>query len=352
MKRHTARWTRAAVALAGVLSVAGCSLIGTDGGSADSGTVTLVTHDSFAISDEARESFERESGYELRVRKTGDAGALTNELVLTKDAPIGDVAFGVDSTFYSRALDADVFVPYRPRGSASIPVKYAVADTRLTPIDAGDVCVNIDKRWFAEHDVEPPRNLRDLTEPRYRGLFAVPSPETSSPGLAFLLNTVATFGPDQGWKNYWSRLVDNDVRVSSSWQEAYNQDFSGSSGSGQRPIVLSYASSPAAEVDDQGRARTEALLDTCYRQVEYAGVLRGAEHPKAARELMDFLLSWTFQSQVPEQMYVYPTVLGVELPENWERVAPRPEDSTELDPRRVEDNRAEWISQWRELTRR
>ncbi|WP_017976466.1 thiamine ABC transporter substrate-binding protein [Actinopolyspora halophila] len=350
MKRHTARRVRAAVATAAVLLVAGCSLIGTDGGSEEE-TVTLVTHDSFAISDEARRHFERESGYELRVNKMGDAGALTNELVLTKDAPVGDVAFGVDSTFYSRALDSGAFAPYRPRGSGSIPVKYSVVDPRLTPVDAGDVCVNIDKRWFAQHDVPEPENLADLTEPRYRGLFAVPSPATSSPGMAFLLNTIDGFGRQGGWKNYWRQLMSNDVRISSGWQEAYNQDFSGSAGNGSRPIVLSYASSPAAEVGEDGESRTRALLDTCYRQVEYAGVLTGAKHPKRARELMDFLLSWKFQSQVSEQMYVYPTMLGVEPPKSWQDVAPLPSDSAEMKPEVVGQNRERWVSQWRELTR-
>ncbi|MGJ7907483.1 thiamine ABC transporter substrate-binding protein [Actinopolyspora sp. H202] len=351
MRRSIARRTRAALAVAVTLLVAGCSLMGT-GRDSQRPTVTLVTHDSFVISDELRNSFQQDSGYRLRILRKGDAGELTNELVLTKDAPIGDVAFGVDSTYLSRAVDNGVFASYRPEGAEHISIKYAYgANDSPIPVDAGDVCVNIDLRWFEQHALEPPAELADLAEPRYAGLFAVPDPATSSPGLAFLLNTVATFG-EQGWQNYWRQLLDNDVRISSGWQQAYKQDFSGSSGGGSRPIVLSYASSPAAEVDQNGQPRTKALLGTCYRQVEYAGVIDGTTNLKKARELMDFLLSWKFQRRLPEQMYVYPVLTGVELPESWQDVAPRPSESTEMKPQRVERNRAEWIRQWRSLTNR
>lgn len=331
------------------LVTASCSLVG--GEPERTNTVTLVTHESFAIDDSTRARFERETGLSLRIRKQGDAGALTNQLVLTKDDPVGDVAFGVDSTFASRALDANVFARYEPKRSAAIPDEYAVGPgDRLTPVDVGDVCVNIDLEWFARHNVPRPKNLSDLTEPRYRGLLAVPSPATSSPGLAFLLNTVETFG-EPGWIDYWRKLRANDVRVSAGWQEAYNQDFSGSAGDGPRPIVLSYASSPAAEIDENGQPRTKALLNTCYRQVEYAGVLAGADDPEAARRVVDLLVSPEFQRQVPTGMYVYPAVRGIDLPPSWKKAAPRPAESAELAPERVERSRQQWVKRWRTLMR-
>ena len=316
--------TRIAGLLAVAVLAAGCSFVGArdDGGD----TVTLVTHDSFAVDEAVLAAFERRSGLDVEIRRAGDAGALANELVLTEDAPIGDVAFGIDSTFASRTLNQGVFTPYRPRNGGEVPQRYSVDPKhRLTAVDVGNVCVNVDKRWFAEHHVPEPTSLRDLTEPRYRGLFVVPSPVTSSPGLAFLLDTVTTFG-EHGWRDYWRDLVANDVRVSAGWQEAYKQDFSGSGGRGDRPIVLSYASSPTAETRPDGSSRTRALLGTCYRQVEYAGVLSGARHPEAARRVVDFLLSRRFQEQVPRSMYVCPAVRGVPVPESWSRVAPPPRD--------------------------
>ncbi|GAA4857139.1 thiamine ABC transporter substrate-binding protein [Saccharopolyspora cebuensis] len=325
----------------------GCSLIGDEESAGRA--VTLVTHDSFAVDEALLARFERESGIDVRVVPSGDAGELTNELVLTKDAPIGDVAYGVDSTFASRALRADVFAPHPT--SATGPERYALGDgQRLTAVDVADVCVNVDTGWFADRGIPAPATLRDLTDPRYRDLFAVPDPSTSSPGLAFLLATVAEFGED-GWADYWRALMANGAKLSSGWEAAYGQDFSGSTGQGPRPIVLSYASSPAAEVRPDGTPRTKALLDTCYRQVEYAGVLRGTDDPDAAGQVVDFLLSPEFQAQVAERMYVYPAVTGVPLPDGWQRTAPLPERSAELPPEQVERNRDRWVREWREVVR-
>ena len=72
----------------------------------------------------------------------------------------------------------------------------------LAPVDNGNVCVNVDTTWFAEHDLEPPATLEDLTDPAYEGLFVTPSALSSSPGLAFLLAhrspSTATTGPTTG----------------------------------------------------------------------------------------------------------------------------------------------------------
>ncbi|QGK68846.1 thiamine ABC transporter substrate-binding protein [Allosaccharopolyspora coralli] len=341
---------RVAVCAAVALLAAGCSLVAAPTAT-DERTVTVVAHDSFVLDEQVKADFEERSGITLEVRTVGDAGALANQLVLSKAAPLGDVAYGVDSTFASRPLDEGVFVPHESPATQRGPQRYALdPQARLTAVDVGDVCVNIDPAWFAERSIPEPRTLADLTDPRYRDLFAVPDPKTSSPGLAFLLATVATFG-EPGWQDYWTKLTANGVELSAGWEEAYNQEFSGSAGQGPKPIVLSYASSPAAEVGADGTPRTRALLDTCYRQVEYAGVLDGAKDPQAAAEVMDFLVSPEFQRTVPEQMYVYPTVEGVALPDGWERAAPQPEQPAELPAEQVEQNRQRWIEQWRALVR-
>ncbi|MCP2332321.1 MULTISPECIES: thiamine ABC transporter substrate-binding protein [Actinoalloteichus] len=330
---------------------AGCSVVGggSDDGSDDSRSVVLVTHDSFSYDEEVVAAFERESGIDLDIRQSGDAGELTNSLVLSRDNPIGDVAFGVDSTFAGRALAEGVFEDYRSPRAERGADDYRVADSdALTAIDVGDVCLNIDREWFAESDVPAPTGLDDLLDPAYRDLLVVQDPATSSPGLAFLLATIAHAGED-GWRDYWTGLRDNGVRVTGGWTEAYTQDFSGSSGNGPRPIVVSYASSPAAEIGADGTPRTEALLDTCYQQVEYAGVLAGTDRPEDARAVVDFLLSEPFQAQLAEYMYVYPVRADVELPEAWREAAPLPEESVTLPADEVEGNRDEWVSEWRDL---
>jgi thiamine transport system substrate-binding protein len=329
------------------MSLTACTL--GDDDSDDGKRVVLVTHDSFAVPEDLLADFGRESGITVEVRKVGDAGALTNQLVLTKDSPIGDLAYGVDTTFASRALDEDVFAEYRSPEAGKGPQRYQVDDSgRLTAVDVGDVCVNIDRAALAKKGVPEPENLADLTRSIYRDMLVVEDPATSSPGLAFLLGTIAQLGED-GWREYWVALKGVGVKVVSGWEEAYTQEFSGSSGKGSRPIVVSYASSPAAEVGDDGKPRTKALLDTCFRQVEYAGVLDGAKDADSAKKVLDFLLSEKFQAAVPEQMYVYPAREGVALPEGWARTAPQPTAAATLPSADIQQNREQWISEWRGL---
>lgn len=197
-----------------IVLTSSCSLIGGSGDRAgDARTVTLVTHDSFTVDEQVLAGFERETGVHIDVRRSGDAGELTNKLVLSKGSPIGDIAYGVDSTFASRALHEGVFAPHEAVNADRGPERYALEPgNRLTAVDVADVCVNIDTGWFAEHGIPEPTGLRDLTDPRYRDLFVLPDPTTSSPGLAFLLNTVATFG-EPGWQDHWRRLDANGAKL-------------------------------------------------------------------------------------------------------------------------------------------
>ena len=287
------------------------------------------------------------------VRASGDAGVLTNKLVLTKDNPLGDVAFGVDNTFASRALDEGVFAPY----DATLPdgaEQYLLPgddDHALTPVDNGSVCVNVDDTWFADHDLAPPTSLDDLADPAYEGLFVTPGAATSSPGMAFLLATIGAYGED-GWQDYWTSLMDNGAKLTDGWSDAYQVDFTQGGGKGDRPIVLSYDSSPAFTVADDGTSTTSALLDTCFRQVEYAGVLDGAANPDGAEALVDFLLSPDVQAALPESMYVFPVDTSVELPAEWAEFAKQPTDPVTVDPATIAENRDEWLRDWSDITSR
>lgn len=335
-------------------SLASCSVFGerddqaTDESEQD--RVVLVTHDSFFLPDQLIADFEQETGLRIVQKASGDAGALTSRLVLTKGSPTGDVAFGVDNTFASRATDEGVFEEYDadlPPG-AEEHVLEGIGD-QLTPVDTGNVCVNVDDVWFAENGIEPPATLEDLTKPAYRDLFVVPGATTSSPGLAFLLTTIAEFGDD--WPAYWEDLVGNGAKITSGWSDAYQVDFTQGGGDGTRPIVLSYDTSPAFTVTEDGsESTTSALLDTCYRQVEYAGVLAGGDNPEGARLLIDFLLSEEVQAALPDSMFVFPVSDEVELPEAWARFAVQPEDPHQLDPAKVAEMRTEWLREWTNVT--
>jgi len=340
-----------------VAPLTACSVVGEqsdepdqDGGSG--GTVVLVTHESFKLPQRVERQFEDESGYDLQTRAAGDAGTLTTKLVLTKDNPTGDAAFGIDNTFASRAVDEGVFADLDvelPAGAEKYALDGDEADV-LAPIDNGNVCVNVDKTWFASHDLQPPTSFEDLTDPAYRGLFVTPSALSSSPGLAFLLATIAKYGDE--WPDYWERLMANDTLVVDGWEDAYFGDFTQGSEKGTRPIVLSYDSSPAFTLADDGSSTTSALLDTCFRQVEYAGVLEGADNPDGARALIKFLLSDSVQRELPESMFVFPVVDGVKLPPAWEKHATQPDSPYRLDPAEIAANREAWLEEWRDIVTR
>ena len=358
--RRTNPWARSAALLACTPLLISCSLVGTgdDGdssaaaGGPGGGTVVLVTHDSFSLPKKLIKAFEAESGYDLELRSGGDAGALTSQLVLNVDNPIGDVAFGVDNTFGSRALDAGVFAPYvgdRPAGVDDFTLP-GDDEGALTPVDNGDVCVNVDLAWFEREGLEPPQTLEDLTDPAYRDLLVVEGATTSSPGFAFLLATISEFGED--WESYWEDLLANGTKVVKGWEDAYFVDFTAGGGDGDRPIVVSYDSSPAFTTDGEGGTTTAALLDTCFEQVEYAGVLAGAENPEGARAVVDWLLSEDVQAALPDSMYVFPVRDGVELPADWADFAPRPEEPLAVDPADIDANRDTWLRDWQEIVSR
>ncbi|NPC98612.1 thiamine ABC transporter substrate binding subunit [Nocardioides sp. zg-DK7169] len=332
----------------------GCSLTGSsseDEASAGNDPVVLVTHDSFSLPDELVSDFEERTGLSLEVRPSGDAGTLTNKLVLTKDDPTGDVAFGVDNTFASRALAEGVFASYAPElpEGAEAHELPGDEDDLLTPVDTGAVCLNVDDTWYAERDQAPPRTLEDLTRPAYRDQLVLPGAATSSPGMAFLLTTIARFGEE--WPDYWRELLGNGARLTGGWSDAYQAEFTQGGGKGDRPIVLSYDSSPAFTVSG-GTSSTSALLDTCFEQVEYAGVLAGADNPEGAEQVVDFLLSDEVQAALPESMYVFPVSSQVELPAAWAKHAPRPEQTWEVDPADIDANRDDWLRDWNDLVSR
>ena len=315
-------------------------------------TVTLLTHDSFAVSEGVFDDFTAATGVAVEVLQSGDAGKLVSDAVLTAGNPLGDVLFGIDNTLLQRGLDADIFVPHEAAGLDEVPAELRLdAEHRVTPIDVGDVCVNYWKGAFGP-DLPAPTSIGDLADPAYAGMFVTQNPETSSPGLAFLLATIAEYG--DGWEDYWQRLAANGVAVTSGWESAYGTEFV--AGGGSRPLVTSYASSPPAEVlfaeTPIDAPPTGVLLDTCYRQIEFAGVLAGTDHPVEAGQLVDFLLSPRFQADVPLSMFVFPAVASTPLPEVFVEHAEVATDPHLLDPAEVEAHRDEWTERWTEIVLR
>ena len=340
-----------AVAASAVIAAA-CSGDGPSGEANVSGTtVTLLTHDSFYLSPETFEAFTLQTGIEVEHLASGDAGALVAQACLTAGEPLGDVLFGIDNTFLQRGLDCDMFEPYQSPGLAVVPDHFELdGEHRVTPVDFGDVCLNY---WVDAFDGSPPpSSLDDLVDPAYAGMLVVQSPETSSPGLAFLLATIARYG--DGWEDYWAGLRDNGVTVTAGWEDAYYGEFA--AGGGERPIVVSYASSPPAEViyadPPVDEPPTSVVTAGCYRQIEFAGVLAGADNPAGARALIDFMLTETFQNDVPLNMFVFPVIESATLPPEFAAHAQISEDPFILDPAEVEAQRNAWTDRWVEIVLR
>jgi thiamine transport system substrate-binding protein len=337
------------VALA--LVAAACGSDGDDGATGGDVILRLVAYDSFLLSDATLEQFTADTGIRVDTIVGGDAGEVVNRAVLTKGNPEGDVLWGVDNTLLSRAVAEEIFIPYESPALADVDPAFTelVPGHEATPVDYGDVCLNIDRTWFEDKGIAPPATLTDLTDPQYKDLLVVENPGTSSPGLAFLLATIAQFGPD-GWQPFWRDLRANGVKVVNGWTEAYTIEFSGSSGQGPRPIVVSYASSPPAEIVYAAEPKptdppTAVVTDGCFRQVEFAGILAGTDHEEEARQLIDYMLSETWQADIPLNMFVYPVREGVELPEVF-AVSSVPDDPLSLPPEEISQHRDEWIKAW------
>ena len=317
-------------------------------------TLTVMTHDSFTVSEAVVKAFEQANNVELVLLPSGDAGAVLNKAALTKDAPLADVLFGVDNTFLSRALEEDIFEAYESPLLNEIPDTFKLDDSnRALPVDYGDVCINYDKDYFAENNLAVPQSLEDLTKPEYNSLLVVENPATSSTGLAFLLATVAHYGDE--FTEYWQTLKENGVVVVDGWETAYYTNFSASSGKGPQPMVVSYGSSPAAEVvfadPPIDAAPTASILgpDTCFRQIEFVGILKGTPNRALAEKFVDFMIGKQFQEDVPLQMFVYPVNPNAALPEAFTKYAQAPEQTAQLAPDVIAENRDAWIQAWTDV---
>jgi len=317
-------------------------------------TLTVMTHDSFAVSESVVQQFEEQNDAKVVFLKSGDAGAALNRAILSKDNPLADVFYGVDNTFLSRALDAGIYEAYQSPLLDVIPDQFKLdPEDRALPVDYGDVCINYDKAYFADNNLPVPQSLDDLAKPEYQGLLVVENPATSSPGLAFLLTTIDNYGAN-GYLDYWRSLQDNGVVIVNGWETAYYTNFSGSSGHGPQPMVVSYASSPAAEVifaeTPIQEAPTASITapNTCFRQIEFVGILTGTKHLSLAQKFVDFMLGVPFQEDMPEQMFVFPVNPNAKLPQVFIDNVQIPDQPATLSPQDIDQNRDAWINAWTE----
>ena len=328
------KFLRILIATSFVVAITACSSSPSNSSiDATPNEVTLLAYDAFTPQEGIFDAFTAATGAEVKVVTGGDSGVLISKAILTAGTPEGDVLWGLDNTLLSRAQKTELLTSYEP-------------------VDTGDICVNYDKQWFGSRDIAPPTSLEDLALPAYKNLLVVQDPVASSPGLGFLLGTIAHFGVDK-WQNYWKSLKENGVRVSPDWTSAYTIDFSGSSGKGKYPLVVSYGSSPPAEVlyaeKPIDSPPTAVIESTCFRQTEYVGALRGTRNPNLAAQLISYLLDVPFQESMPLSLFVFPVNKKATLPDLFTKFAVSPKNPLTLEPADIEKNRDSWLSTWREI---
>jgi thiamine transport system substrate-binding protein len=320
-------------------------------------TLILLAYDSFTPSPNIFDEFTAQTGINVEVSLGGDSGELVTKAGLTSGNPEADVLWGVDNTLLSRAISKNIFTPYATTNLADLDesARKLVPNNEATPVDTGDVCINYDVNWFKQRNLAPPLTLRALTSSNYANLLVVPSPVSSSPGLAFMLATIAEFSQD-GWDEYWKSLKQNGALIVSDWTTAYYTEFSGSSGKGDRPIVVSYGSSPPAEMifanPRPATAPTAVAALTCFRQVEFAGILRGTKHEREAQLLIDYLSDIKFQEDLPLTLFVYPANTKAKLPDDFVKYSLRPESPLQLDPDLISRNLLFWLDEFTNIVLR
>jgi len=316
-----------------VIIAAACTTSSNPSTDATPNEVTLLAYDAFTPQEGIFDAFTAATGVKVKVVTSGDTGTLISKAILTAGNPEGDVLWGLDNTLLSRAQKAELLTSYEPA-------------------DYGDICVNYDKQWFASRNIAPPTSLEDLALPTYKNLLTVEDPVASSPGLGFLLGTIAHFGADN-WQGYWKSLKANGVHIAPDWTTAYTIDFSGSSGKGKYPLVVSYGSSPPAEVlyaeKPIDTPPTAVIESTCFRQTEYVGALRGTRNPNNAKKLISYLLDVPFQESMPLSLFVFPINKKATLPDLFTQFAVTPKNPLSLNPADIEKNRDSWLTTWRDI---
>ncbi len=344
--------------LMGLLILTGCTPTKTEEApqfseiAEESKQLNIMTHDSFSASERVIAQFEESNNVKLNFLKSGDTGGALNRAILSKESPLAAVFYGVDNTFLTRAINADIFEPYNSPELSNIDEAFILdKEFNVLPVDYGDVCINYDKAYFSDNNLALPQSLEDLLKPEYKRLLVVENPALSSPGLAFMLATISHFGED-GYLDFWKSMRENGVVVVNDWETAYYTNFSASSGRGPQPMVVSYGTSPAAEViyadEELDDTPTASLVgdDMCYRQIEFVGILKGTKNRQLAEKFVDFMLQKEFQEDIPLQMFVYPVNKLAILPQEFVDYTQSPQNPASMLSETIDTRREQWIQDW------
>lgn len=327
----------------------------------DDGELVIVTYDVYGLTDAMLEEFERQTGYEVSLLKLDDAGSVLDHLLQHKGLQVADIAIGIDNTYLQTALDNNVLWEHNAvltniSDSALLPYDGAYA----APFDQGYICLNYDSSVIDGENYTVPQNLWDLTNEEWSGKIAIPSPETSSPGRAFMTATTDYFTHDDDneteWTDWWTAMSSNEVIITTGWSEAYETHYTGGYGEwtdgyvGDAHVVVSYCHSPGVEAWSAGNWTKSVSLDlprASFHQVEYAAAIEGG-NLDAASAFIQYLMSPEVNSKMPTENYMYSTLEGMDLPEDdgYRYHSIIPDQPANVSATEIAENMENWLAQW------
>lgn len=255
------------------------------------------------------EAFFEQTGISVEYHAPGDAVTVLNQLILEKGKSSADVVIGLDNSLLSRTLDAGILEPYKSPGLSEVPEELIFDKSyTMTPFDYGHFAICYDSEILPV----PPGSLEDLTSEQYADSLVLMDPRTSSPGLGFLLWTVAAYGDN--WVDYWNRLKPSILTVTDGWSQGYTLFTAG-----EAPMVLSYGTSPVyhSEYEGTNRYRAAEFSDGHVVQIEGMGISTGTENREAAEAFIDFMLTEEAQRSVAMSNIMLPVNANLELPESF-----------------------------------
>lgn len=327
-------------------------------------SITILDHGAFDYAfGAAKPLFEQLTGATVTNHAADDAGTALQ--LAAQDIAAGggtfDILYGVDNVLMGQAIKEGVFAPYTPLQAQRVQQEYRFVPTidgawAATPVDTGFIAINVDPRSGITVD-----SMDDLVT--HADEFVTQDPRFSSPGLGFLISTVATYG-EGGYLDYWADLLDGGVTITSGWTEAYENRFSGGYLAGEtgttsdKPIVTSYTTSPAYEIfNDPEKQENDVLTapESTFRQIQTMGILAGSDNRAAAEAWIEFTLTPDFQKLAAEYNAIYPVVAGDAIQASVDDVFagndPAPGSFTPADftTKELGDNAEGWVEAWTDL---
>ncbi|WP_323918711.1 thiamine ABC transporter substrate binding subunit [Aeromonas veronii] len=300
-------------------------------------TLTVYTYSSFTAEwgpgPKIKQAFEKACDCTLNLVPLEDGVAILNRLRLEGNHSKADLVLGLDDALISEAKQSGLFAP-PPAKLDGIKVPGGWQDDTFVPYDYGYFAFVYDKDKLKQ----PPKSLKELVErPDLKVIYQ--DPRTSTPGQGLMLWMKSVYGDKA--PAAWAELAKKTVTVTKGWSEAYGMFLDG-----EADMVLSYTTSPAYHLiaENKPQYQAAAFEEGHYRQVEVAAKLKSAKQEKLADQFLQFMVSPTFQQEIPTGNWMYP-VIDTPLPKGFEQMItvakPLAFSSDE-----VAANRKGWIREW------